>query len=84
MKKEEHRQQLIQQIKERSGGEINFTADEVCDILRISRASLSRLQKSAKIGFWKDGSSKNGKVRFTINHVVDYMIRQELIPYVGF
>lgn len=84
MKKQEHRELLIEQIKERSGNKINFTADEVCDILQISRASLSRLQKASKIGFWKDGESKNATVRFTINHVVDYMIRQELIPYIGF
>lgn len=84
MKKEEHREQLMQQVKEKSGGDINFTADEVCEILKISRASLSRLQKASKIGFWKDGESKNSTIRFTINHVVDYMIKQEIIPYVGF
>lgn len=84
MRTEEHRKQLMQQVKEKSGGDINFTADEVCEILKISRASLSRLQKSAKIGFWKDGKSKNSTIRFTINHVVDYMIKQEIIPYKGF
>ena len=43
----EEKEELKQELKKQNFGRFDFTAKEVCNILRISRATLSRLQSSA-------------------------------------
>ena len=57
-----------------------YTAKETCSLLRISRASLSRLQKSKSIRFYK-AAGKNGSVKFTADFIVAYLEAHTVASY---
>ncbi len=74
------REELKQELKKQNFGRFDFTAKEVCNILRISRATLSRLQSSASIEFNKS-KGKNGSVRFTADAIATYIESQSIKSY---
>jgi len=76
----EEKEQLKQELVKQNHGCFNFTAKEVCNILRISRATLSRLQSSASIEFCKS-KGKNGSVRFTADAIASYIESQTIVSY---
>lgn len=65
--KRELKQALIKNNKE-----LFYTAKETCRVLRISRATLSRLQSSASIEFCKSKGT-NGSVKFTVGSIIRYL-----------
>ena len=79
---QEEKEQLKKELIKQNNGCFNFTAKEVCTILRISRATLSRLQNSASIEFCKS-RGKNGSVRFTADAIVSYIESQIIVSYGG-
>jgi len=76
----EEKEELKQELKNQNNGSFDFTAKEVCNILRISRATLSRLQSSASIEFNK-AKGKNGSVRFTADAIASYIESQTIVSY---
>ena len=80
--KKEDREQLKQDLKKQNNGSFNFTAKEVCKTLRMSRAKLSRLQKSASIEFYKSDGD-NGSVMFTVDALVSYIEAHTIVSYGG-
>ena len=78
----EEKELLREQLMYKNKGYITFTAKEVCNTLRISRAKLSRLQKSAGIEFCKSGGV-NGAVTFTVNSLINYIESQTIVSYGG-
>lgn len=80
---DEKREQLMTQLIRQNNGSVNFTVKEVCKVLKLSRAKLSKLQRESRISFWKDNTSKNGSVRFTVHDIVDFILGNEVSAYEG-
>lgn len=74
----ERKRMLIELIYKKYGN-LSLGRESTATILGISTSSLDRLKDQGLGPKWsKDERSKNGKVTYAIDHIVDYIVEQNI------